>query len=48
MLFSGGVRRRNQLRNQRTIYTRYQQYAEDIDRRVQAARSGVDLVASSP
>jgi hypothetical protein len=37
MLFSRGARRRNQVRNQRTIYARYQRHAERIDRLVQDA-----------
>jgi glycosyltransferase involved in cell wall biosynthesis len=37
MLFSHRVRRRNQLRNQKTIFARYAKHAEEISRRVDEA-----------
>ncbi len=42
MLFSSDIRRRNQIRNQRVIYARYQQHAECIDRLVHEASLSAD------
>lgn len=48
MLFSRGVRRRNQLRNQKKIFARYAKHAAEIDRLVdEANRSKNDCSAAS-
>jgi glycosyltransferase involved in cell wall biosynthesis len=48
MLFSSHVRRRNQVRNQRMIYARYQQHADCIDRLVQEASLSADPPTPGP